>query len=48
MAEKNKTALLVNMTREQREIIRIAAARDGKASSVWLLELGLKAAKNAK
>lgn len=44
LRESGRVALLIGMTPEERELIRVAAAKSGKASSVWMLEVALKSA----
>lgn len=47
MRAAGRVGLLVAMTADERELIRVAAAKAGLASSVWVRQLAVSAAKDA-
>jgi len=42
MKQAGRVGVLVSMTAEQRQAIRVAAAKAGKSMSAWMLQIALR------
>jgi uncharacterized protein (DUF1778 family) len=42
LKQAGRVGVLVSMTAEQRQSIRVAAAKAGKSMSAWMLEIALR------